>query len=581
MVVRSRKRVNRTSMASARGSRSSSKSRSLSPESLATFNSRLLLSGAKREQSPVSWKQLIKRSPWLKQLLPHQRTGTEAIVSTDGFAALYEQRTGKTWVTGAVLEVEKEENHEVLLVGPLTNLESTWGKFLAEKITWFSVHRDLASYDAHRKKHPQGFRVLLMNPEQVTPVRSKLRRRKWDRMIWDEAQRLKNRTSQSSRDAALIGKSAKRRLALTGTPMDANPKDLWAILRFVAPNALGDSWKDFEDHFLVKPDIDLDKPMGMIQRKKMQLAYQIAKGKAPMREDRIDEFADLVSPHAMRITKEDAGIERAYLHVVKFDLDPQEEKRYRKLEKTMVVKARGKTIKTPLKITQIGKLQQITGGYIKDEDGEVHQLGTSKRRAMRRLIRKHVEEGEPFVVFCKFVWEVHMLYRVIGRMNLGRGAELWGKVKDKKKDKVRTNMLLAFQRGDIDWMVCQQKTGGVGVDMFRARKFFVYSMGHSFIDFDQMVSRGDFLHQKYAADFFILAARKSIDTDIVVSVKRKKSITDQFYGRMNRNLQRDEDDGKEGKEGKGRDRDDRVQVRRGRHRRGARHQRSVGARQAA
>lgn len=536
MGLLSKRQACRTSMASAKGSRSSSKSKSLSPESLQTFNSKLLLSGAKRELSPVSWKRLSKRSPWLKQLLPHQRTGTEAIVSTDGFAALFEQRTGKTWVTGAVLEVEREDNHDVLLVGPLTNLESTWGKFLAEKLGWFSVHRDLKSYDAHRKRDPQGFRVLLLNPEAVTPIRAKLRRRKWDRMIWDEAQRLKNRTSQSSKDAHFIGKSARKRLALTGTPMDANPKDLWGILRFVEPSALGDNWKNFAQYFLVEPSIDLEKPMGMIQRKKMMLAHQIAKNKAPVRDDRIDELAASVCPYAMRITKEDAGIERADIHVVKFDLDPQEERRYRQLEKTMVVKAKGKTIKTPLKITQIGKLQQITGGYIKDEDGEVHQLGTSKRRRFRKLILEHVEQGDPFVVFCKFVWEVHMLYRVIDRMNLGRGEKLWGKVKDKKRDKVRTNMLLAFQRGDIDWMVCQQKTGGVGVDMYRARKFFVYSMGHSYIDFDQMTSRGDFLHQEYAADFFILAARKSIDTDIVVSVKRKKSITEQFYGRLNRNL---------------------------------------------
>jgi hypothetical protein len=48
--------------------------------------------------------------------------------------------------------------------------------------------------------------------------------------------------------------------------------------------------------------------MGMMQRQRMMLAYQIAKRKAPMREDRIDEFADLVSPHVMRISKEDAGI---------------------------------------------------------------------------------------------------------------------------------------------------------------------------------------------------------------------------------------------------------------------------------
>lgn len=491
------------------------------------------MTGGRSAPSRVSWKALRKQFPWLKLLKPHQRRGTEAIVSTDGFAALFAQRTGKTWVTGAVLCVVKESSRDVLLVGPKTNLRSTWEKFFTEKLPWYSVHRDLKSYDAHRKKYPDRYRVLLLNPEAVTPIRDKLKRRKWDVMVWDEAQRLKNRTSQSSRDAAYIGKSAKRRIALTGTPMDLDPKDLWAIMRFIQPDVLGDRWADFEEEYLEKPTIDLKKKMGVIQRQKMMLAYQIAKRKAPMRQDRLDQYADVLNPYIMRISKEDAGITAANVHVIKFDLDPQEDKKYRKLERTMVVRAGGVKIKTPLKITQIGKLQQLTGGHIKDEEGEVHRIGTTKRRRLRKEIRARVGD-EPFVVFCKFVWEVHMIAGVLERMGMGRGTKLWGKVKDIKPDPRRTNMLLDFQKGKYDWIVCQQKTGGVGVDLYRARKAFVYSMGHSFIDYDQMLSRLDFLGQIDPADFFLLAVRSSIDTDIIVSVKRKQSITETFYDRLHR-----------------------------------------------
>lgn len=516
-------------MAGSTGLRSRSRERENPPQ----FKLRHLGNGGLSAQFAALWKVSVKQSPWLKQLRPHQVCGVEAVVSQDGFAALFAQRTGKTWVTGAVLEVERNDNHDVLIVGPLTNLESTWGKFLAEKLGWFSVHHDLESYDQHRKKDPQGFRILLLNPEKVTPILKKLRRIKWDRVIYDEAQRLKNRSSRSSRDAGLLAKSAKRRLALTGTPMDLDPKDLWAIMRFVEPEAFGDRWKDFEDEFLVKPTIDLKKARGAVERKKMMLAHQIAKRKAPLREDMIEEFVERIAPHAMRISKEDAGIEPAIVHKVKFDLDPHEDKLYRKLEKTMVVKTGGVTIKAPLKITQIGKLQQITGGYIKDELGELHEVGTTKRRQLRKAIREHVQ-NEPFVVFCKYVWEVHMIAAMLKRMGMGRGAKLWGKVKDKKLDKKRTRLLLNFQRGKYDWMVCQQKTGGVGVDLYRARKFFVYSMGHSFIDYDQMLSRGDFLEQNEQAEFFLLVVRSSIDTDIIACHKKKRSISEQFYDRLQR-----------------------------------------------
>ncbi len=356
----------------------------------------------------------------------------------------------------------------------------------------------------------------------------------WDRIIYDEAQRLRNRSSRSSKDAGLLAKSARKRLALTGTPMDLDPKDLWGIMRFVKPGLMGWSWKEFEEDFLVKPTIDVQKmrKLGVIARQKMMLAYQIAKRKAPVREDKLDELAELLIPHAMRISKEDAGMIRANVHTVRFDLDPQEQRVYKQLEKTMMVKHKGVTVKTPLKIVQIGKLQQITGGYIKDEDGELHDIGKSKRRLLKRKIRQHAND-QPFVVFCKYVWEVHMIWRLLKNMGFGKGAKLWGKVKDIKTDKRRTNMLLGFQRGEFPWIVCQQRTGGVGVDLYYARKFFVYSMGHSYIDYDQMLSRGDFLDQEDPADFFILMARYSIDTDIFSAVKGKKSITERFYDRMN------------------------------------------------
>lgn len=504
-----------------------SKLRSRSKASPRSYSSKRSSSIETVALSPALWKRLRKRSPWLELLKKHQVGGTEAIVSTAGYAALYEQRTGKTWVTGAVLEVERDITHDVLLVGPLTNLESTWGKFLAEKLPWYSVHRDLESFKKDKSEH----RILLLNYEAVTPLLKKLRRLRWDRIVYDEAQRLKNRGSRSSRDAGLLSSSADRRLALTGTPIDRNPRDLWAIMRFVAPEVFGTVWKDFAAEYLEEPVFNHN-VKGAIAKQKEMMRYQIAKNKAPVRDDMIQQYADLSSPHVGRISKEDAGVVRAKVKKVYFDLDPQEMKQYRRLEKTMVVKEGGKVIKTPLKIVQIGKLQQITGGHIKDEDGEIHRIGTSKRRLLRRMIRKYSKPGEPFVVFCKYVTEVHELARMIERAGFGKGAKLWGKVKDLKKDKRRTNMLLGFQRGDYPWIVCQQRTGGVGVDLYRARNFFVYSMGHSYIDYDQMLSRGDFLEHQTAANYFLLLARMTIDMDIVMGVEVKKSITEAFYDRL-------------------------------------------------
>jgi superfamily II DNA or RNA helicase len=515
-----------------------SKLSSRDEELLQISKSRRLRSGEKRELWHALWYRHGRQWPWLEQLRPHQRLGVEAAVSRKNYALLFAQRTGKTWITGAILAIEFWDTSDALLVVPKTNLRSTWLKFLGEKLPEYSVFFNLGEYLDHQKRFIKAWGerdhcILLLNPEQLTKrTIKKLRRVPWDRFIWDEVHRLKNRASASSRAAALIAKSAKRRLALTGTPMDLNERDLWAIMRFVDASVFGDSWGNFEEYFLQKPKIDLKKKMGMIQRRKMMLAYQIAKRKAPMRPDRQQEFADMIKPYAMRITKQDAGIEPARVKPLYFKLEEGERRRYNKLEESLLVKIEGQVIKTPLKITKMGKLQQLTGGHIKDEDGEVHRTGTSKRRALRTAILNYASPVDPIVVFCKYTWEVHMIARMLRRMHYDNVAELWGQVKDAKRDPKRTNMLLGFQRGEYQAMVCQQRTGGVGVDLFRARQFFVYSMGHSYIDFDQMVSRGDHLDQSQRTEFFLLLARNSIDEDIYFAVKRKASITDQFYARL-------------------------------------------------
>lgn len=489
----------------------------------------------KPEGLPVSLKALQKRYSWLKLLKPHQRRGAKQSISENGFALLFAQRTGKTWITGASLLLA--DDHDVLLVGPKTNLSSTWEKFFTEKLPQYTICRSIDEYRQFIKDWKAQWGdtprhvVLLMNYEAVVPILGKLRRIKWDRIVYDEAQRLKNRNSRSSKDAHLLSGSATRRLALSGTPMDLSSKDLWAIMRFVEPKVFGTRWKDFEDHFIDKPIFDNTK-RGIIARRQEQMRFNIAKRKAPMRKDREDQFAELISPHVMRVSKEEAGIKAAEIIRRKFDLTGKQLKQYEKLERHMVIKHKGVVIRAPLKIVQMGKLQQITGGHIKDELGETHKIGDCKINELEDAIKHYTKKKEPFVVFCKYVWEVHLIAKLLRRMGYKRVAKLWGKVKDLKRDKRRTDMLLGFQLGEFQAMVCQQRTGGVGVDLYRARKFFVYSMGHSFIDFDQMLSRGDFLEQIEPATFIFLEARRTIDTDIHNSVRRKKSITELFYDRL-------------------------------------------------
>jgi len=78
-----------------------------------------------------------------------------------------------------------------------------------------------------------------------------LKRLNFDYLILDEAQRIKNDQSVLSQELRKF--KSKNRLLLTGTPLQNNLQELWALLNFIMPN-LFDSYEDFRQLFTTSED---------------------------------------------------------------------------------------------------------------------------------------------------------------------------------------------------------------------------------------------------------------------------------------------------------------------------------------
>jgi len=99
-----------------------------------------------------------------------------------------------------------------------------------------------------QEKIRQGtFQVLLTTYEYIIKDRPILSKIKWFHMIIDEGHRMKNSNSKLS---ATISQyySTRFRLILTGTPLQNNLSELWAMLNFVLPNIFK-SVKTFDEWF--------------------------------------------------------------------------------------------------------------------------------------------------------------------------------------------------------------------------------------------------------------------------------------------------------------------------------------------
>ena len=82
-----------------------------------------------------------------------------------------------------------------------------------------------------------------------------LRAQRWGRLVFDEAQQLKNPYTAMSKAAAVL--SAERRIALTGTPVENRLNELWALLHLLNPGLLG-SLGQFRQRFALPIERDHD-----------------------------------------------------------------------------------------------------------------------------------------------------------------------------------------------------------------------------------------------------------------------------------------------------------------------------------
>ena len=98
----------------------------------------------------------------------------------------------------------------------------------------------------HGWSRPNSFHVCITSYKIVTQDQNIFRRKNWQYLILDEAHMIKNWRSQ--RWQVLLNFSTKHRLLITGTPLQNELMELWALMHFLMPE-LFSSHSEFKDWF--------------------------------------------------------------------------------------------------------------------------------------------------------------------------------------------------------------------------------------------------------------------------------------------------------------------------------------------
>ncbi len=212
--------------------------------------------------SAHSMQEEIKQQPKLLKfgkLKPYQLIGLQWLVSLyvnnlNGILA-DEMGLGKTIQTIALLcyVIEKKHNNgPFLIVVPLSTISnwvlefSKWAPEIKLKV-YKGAPNDRRNMANQIKMEKEKFNVILTTYEYIMKDKFFLKKITWQYIIVDEGHRMKNCKSKFTQTLGTQFNSVYR-LLLTGTPLQNNLAELWALLNFLLPKIFN-SCEDFEKWF--------------------------------------------------------------------------------------------------------------------------------------------------------------------------------------------------------------------------------------------------------------------------------------------------------------------------------------------
>lgn len=365
----------------------------------------------------------------------------------------------------------------------------------------------------------------------------------WFHIVADESHRMKNRKAQQTR--ALKRLKTYYRTAMSGTPADNHPHDLWSQLNWLKPTVYTSYWK-FYDRYL---EWEIAYPSGYRKIKGIKNSSELLKELAPFYRRRLKEkvLQDLPGKYYQRIP---------------INLGRDQRKAYNEMRLDMIAwveqkKAENKGVLTPLMaqatVAQLVRLQQLAVAY----PGEIevvrrkHKLKEPRRnRQTDELITHEWQEhtvvhltdpsakidavmeilgdagnDKQFVIFSQFKQAVYLLETRLKTANISF-VSLTGDTKQTD----RGALVEAFQLGKARVFIGTIAAGGVGITLTAASTVIFIDRAWSPSLNKQAEDRLHRIGQPEAVQVIDLVARDTVDLGRHQRIGQKWNWIEQILG---------------------------------------------------
>jgi superfamily II DNA or RNA helicase len=489
------------------------------------------------EDAPTAVWSGVQAGPWLAELLAELRDpdggacdpgpallGTLRPYQRDGVAWLRllarlglggcladDMGLGKTiQVIALMLLLERDGGRGPHLIVVPASLLGNWQAELtrfAPSLRFTVAHRSELGKEALAKlgrKNGLGKTDLVLTTYGTLARLAWLREKSWDLVVIDEAQAIKNPGTAQAR--AVKSLSSRMRFALTGTPVENRPGEVWSLFDFLCPGLLG-SGREFTAFT-------------------RRLTAEDGPGYGPLRR--------LLQPYILRRMKTDRALApdlpgkteltvHCGLHRVQVALYEQAVKDLAEaLDGLDGIERRGIVLAALLRLKQIcNHPSQWTG----DEQYDPSESGKFARLA--ELCETIIARQEKLLVFTQFRSLTAPLADYLAELFGREGLVLHGGTPVKR----RTKLVERFQSDDgPPFMVLSLKAGGTGLNLTAANHVIHFDRWWNPAVEDQATDRAFRIGQTRNVLVHAFSCRGTIEDTIDAMLRSKRQLAQELLG---------------------------------------------------
>lgn len=462
------------------------------------------------------------RAPYT--LYEHQKRAYNIALALRSAALLMDMGTGKTisMVMVAGRRYLDGKIKRVLVVAP-TSVCAVW-KAEFEKFGDFPVRVGLLLGTREQRLRtlrwleaptmpgtPEQLRVAVINYESTWRLNEERTKRdhlmdyRADMVICDESQRIKSPSAKQSKACWALGAAATFRAMLTGTPIQKDTRDLWSQYRFLDPLLFPFSYGNFERRYAI---------MGGFE------------GRQYLGARNLDELIAKAHSIAYRVTKDEClDLPDKTFEEIPVLLDERSKKMYKQLVRQSVAELDQCEVTANHVLVRMLRLQQLTGGFLVDDDGKRHQINTSKLDALEDIVEALcLGEGKKLIIFTRFIAEMDAIQERVEAMLAADKCDLV-RIDGSVKASQRGEIVERFQKnprcrvflGEID--ACAE-----GLTLTAAQTIVYYSVNWNYAKYQQSADRIHRIGQTGKCTYLHLIAPGTIDEKIMRALKSKESL---------------------------------------------------------